>query len=447
MVSNNILTKEMLINFFESGCKKKEDWMIGTEHEKFGFNKNSLKPINFKQIQIIFSNLIERFGWEKIEENNLIIGLKKDKANISLEPGGQIELSGAPLKNLFETCKEVNSHQFELNDASVLLDVDYMGIGFLPKWNLQDIETVPKNRYKIMKNYMKKKGNHGLDMMHRTTTIQANLDYNSENDMIKKFRVSLAIQPAIIALYANSPFYSGKVSEYLSYRSWVWKNTDKDRCGILPMVFDEGFSFECYVDYALSVPMYFVKRNQSYHDFSGSSFQDFMSAKSKFKSFEISMKDWEDHLSTIFPEVRLKNYIELRGVDGGPWSNVCGLPAFWVGLLYDQKNLDELSEFISKWTDLQRANFYEDVISHGLQAKTPNNTDIKKLLKYLLQKSQEGLERRNIYQSGQNESVFLDPLFKILKQGESQAEIWKKKYYGDWKRNVDYIYEQNYFSK
>ncbi len=446
-MNNSDITKEKLIKFFESGCKKKESWKIGTEHEKFGFRKKNLKPIKFKDIQVIFRSLEEKFGWTKVTENDLIIGLKKNLSSISLEPGGQIELSGAPLCNLFETCKEVNSHHSELSLVSDPLDIDYMGIGFLPKWDLDDIETVPKARYKIMKNYMTKKGKHGLDMMHRTTTIQANLDYESEIDMKNKFRVSLAIQPAVIALYANSPFFSGKLSKFLSYRSWVWKNTDNDRCGVLPMVFDESFSFESYVDYALSVPMYFIKRNEHYYDFSGCSFKDFINQKKPFESFQISMKDWEDHLTTIFPEVRLKKYLEFRGADGGPWSNVCALPAFWVGLLYDQKNLDELSDIITKWNITQIVKFYDEVASIGLQAKTPDGKNLKVFIKELLNKSKQGLDRRDIKNSNKNESIFLDPLFEILNKGESQAEIWKKMYYDIWEKNVDFIYKENYFGK
>ena len=446
-MNNSDITKEKLVKFFESGCKKKESWKIGTEHEKFGFRKKNLKPINFQDIQVIFKSLEEKFGWAKVTENDLIIGLKKNLSSISLEPGGQIELSGAPLCNLFETCREVNSHHSELSLVSDPLDIDYMGIGFLPKWDLDDIETVPKARYKIMKNYMTKKGKHGLDMMHRTTTIQANLDYESEIDMKNKFRVSLAIQPAVIALYANSPFFSGKLSKFLSYRSWVWKNTDNDRCGVLPMVFDESFSFESYVDYALSVPMYFIKRNEHYYDFSGCSFRDFVNQKKPFESFQITMKDWEDHLTTIFPEVRLKKYLEFRGADGGPWSNVCALPAFWVGLLYDQKNLEELSDIITKWNINQIVKFYDEVSSVGLQAKTPDGKNLKVFIKELLNRSKQGLDRRNIKNSNKNESIFLDPLFEILNKGESQAEIWKKMYYDMWEKNVDFIYKENYFGK
>ena len=446
-MNNSDITKEKLVKFFESGCKKKENWKIGTEHEKFGFRKKNLKPINFQDIQVIFKSLEEKFGWAKVTENDLIIGLKKNLSSISLEPGGQIELSGAPLCNLFETCREVNSHHSELSLVSDPLDIDYMGIGFLPKWDLDDIETVPKARYKIMKNYMTKKGKHGLDMMHRTTTIQANLDYESEIDMKNKFRVSLAIQPAVIALYANSPFFSGKLSKFLSYRSWVWKNTDNDRCGVLPMVFDESFSFESYVDYALSVPMYFIKRNEHYYDFSGCSFRDFVNQKKPFESFQITMKDWEDHLTTIFPEVRLKKYLEFRGADGGPWSNVCALPAFWVGLLYDQKNLEELSDIITKWNINQIVKFYDEVASVGLQAKTPDGKNLKVFIKELLNRSKQGLDRRNIKNSNKNESIFLDPLFEILNKGESQAEIWKKMYYDMWEKNVDFIYKENYFGK
>ncbi len=444
---NKKLNKEDLINFIASGCKSKNEWKIGTEHEKFGFTESDLKPLDYEDIKTLFNELHKNFSWNRVFENNNLIGLEKSGSTITLEPGGQIELSGAPLNNLFHTCQEVTSHQFELDSVSKQLGIGYMGIGFLPKWKLDQIPMIPKKRYKIMRNYMKITGNHGLDMMHRTATIQANLDFDSESDMVKKFRVSLSIQPAIIALYANSPFKEGKLTNFLSYRSWIWTQTDKQRCGILPFVFEDGFSFESYVDYLLKVPMYFVKRDENYYDCSGKSFEDFLNGKlevlpSQFPTFE----DWNDHMTIAFPEVRLKKYIEVRGADGGPWSSVCALPAFWTGLLYDSDILDETWDIVKNWSDQDRQNFYADVAIKGLKSKTPDNIDIKVFLMRLLNLSKKGLIKRAVFnEKKKDESIFLNTLYTILNGGKSPAEIWKKMFLEDWNNNIDKIYQLNSF--
>ena len=283
-------------------------------------------------------------------------------------------------------------------------------------------------------------------MMHRTATIQTNLDFESEEDMVKKFRISLSIQPAIIALYANSPFVSGKLSNFMSYRSWVWQNTDHQRCGFLPMVFNEDFSFERYVDYLLNVPMYFLRRNNNYIDCTGMSFSDFLNGKLKAEiPNEPLLKDWEDHMTTVFPEVRLKTFLELRGTDGGPWSSVCALPAFWVGLLYDSKNVDMLYEMIETWTNTDRTNFYIDVAKFGMKAKAPKKKNIIELIENLLTLSKNGLDRRAIFKNKESESKFLEPLFEILNRGESQAEIWVDLFKNTWSRDINNIYKSNIF--
>lgn len=284
-------------------------------------------------------------------------------------------------------------------------------------------------------------------MMHRTTTIQTNLDFESEEDMIKKFRISLSIQPAIIALYANSPFVSGKLSNFMSYRSWVWQNTDNQRCGFLPMVFDKDFSFERYVDYLLNVPMYFLRRDNNYIDCAGMSFLDFINGKLKSKVFEEPLiRDWEDHMTTVFPEVRLKTFLEFRGTDGGPWSSVCALPAFWVGLLYDSRNIDILYGMIENWTNSDRSDFYKNVAKFGMKAQAPNKKNIKELLEYLLVLSKNGLDRRSVYKNDETESKFLKPLFRILERGESQAEIWTNLFKYNWHEEINNIYKNNSFS-
>ena len=442
----NNLSKESLISFFINGCKKKKDWRVGTEHEKFGFKKSNLKPIVYKDIIKIFNGLSEKYFWKKKIDNNYIIALEKDGSSITLEPGGQIELSGSPKDNLFQTCLEVNEHQKELDDICKNLEIDFMGMGVLPKWGLKDIPLMPKDRYKIMKSYMPKVGSNGVDMMLRTATIQANFDYSSEDDMIKKFRVGLSLQPAIIALYANSPFIEGKLTSYLSYRSYIWTKTDNQRCGILPFVFDDGFSFEMYVDYLLKVPMYFVIRGDKYLKITNHNFNDFLLGKIKnIGEVRPMYSDWINHISTVFPEVRLKSYIELRGVDGGPWSRVCALPAFWTGLLYDDEILNNVWEMIRKWNPKDVKNFYSDVRKLGLKAKNPEGKPLNKFLSNLLDLSSKGLRNRKIIINGKDESIFLEPLEKILESGLSPAETWKKLFLSDWQENVDNIYEANYF--
>ena len=442
----DVLSKENLIAKLSSGCKVREDWRIGTEHEKFGFKKKDLRPITFDDIQKIFSELCSKYNWEKIIEDKKIICLKKDATSITLEPGGQIELSGAPVKNLFETCKEVNLHQDELNAVCRNYEIEFMGIGVLPKWKLSDLKLMPKKRYEIMSKYMPLVGEMGLDMMKRTTTIQANFDFASESDMKKKFRVAQSIQPVIIALYANSPFVEGKLTQFLSYRSHIWTKTDNDRCGLLPFIYDDDFSFERYVDYLLDVPMYFIVRNNKYIDFSGKNFRQFLEKKIKYdKLIEPEMKDWEIHLTTVFPEVRLKSFIELRGADGGPWSRVCALPAFWTGILYDEEILDQVSNMINSWSYEQVKNFYEEVRINGFNSYTPDKENLKNFSKKIIDLSSLGLKKRNIENAGKTEDSFLEPLIEIIKSGESPALKWKKLYLNQWSNNIDMLYTNNYF--
>lgn len=440
---NEKLTKDSLISKFTDGCKVKKDWKIGTEHEKFGFLKKNLSPINIKDIQKIFLKLSDNYGWKRVYENTNIIELRKNGSSITLEPGGQIELSGAPLKNLFQTCNEVNQHHDELHAVCKDYDIEFMGMGVLPKWDLKQLEIMPKKRYEIMKNYMPKVGDMGLDMMMRTTTIQANFDYSSEKDMINKFRVAQSLQPIIVALYANSPFVEGKLTEFLSYRSYIWTRTDKDRCGLLPFVYEESFSFERYVDYLLDVPMYFIIRDNKYIDLSGITFRQYM--KNKFKDFSASINDWNIHITTVFPEVRLKSYIELRGADGGPWSRVCALPAFWTGILYDESILNQLVELVKHWSFQDVQSFYNDVRVDGLNARTPSGESLLDFSSKIIELSAKGLGNRDINFDGKSEQSFLDPLKKILKSGLTPADNWKKLYLKEWSNNIDVLYKNNYF--
>ncbi|HEY2446451.1 MAG TPA: glutamate--cysteine ligase, partial [Rhizomicrobium sp.] len=334
-----IESRDDLVRYLAEGGKPREQWRIGTEHEKFVYDLASQKPLAYAGRPGIRALLegMRRFGWEPVMEGDHIIGLSQGAASISLEPGGQFELSGAPLKSLHQTCAEVNTHQAQVREIAKEIGAGVVGIGFAPTWRLDDVDQMPKGRYAIMRRYMPRVGGYGLEMMFRTCTVQVNLDFENEADMVKKFRVGLALQPVATALFANSPFREGKPNGFLSYRSQIWTDVDNQRAGMLPFVFEDGFGFERYVDYALDVPMYFVYRDGHYIDVAGKSFRDFLARRiPELKGIEPSLSDWADHLTTIFPEVRLKRFLEMRGADGGTWRRICGLPALWAGIFYDR---------------------------------------------------------------------------------------------------------------
>ncbi|XP_066361585.1 glutamate--cysteine ligase A, chloroplastic [Miscanthus floridulus] len=430
------LTKEDLVSYLVSGCKPKENWRIGTEHEKFGFEVDTLRPIKYDQIRDILNGLAERFDWDKIMEGDNVIGLKQGKQSISLEPGGQFELSGAPLETLHQTCAEVNSHLYQVKAVGEEMGIGFLGLGFQPKWALSDIPIMPKGRYEIMRNYMPKVGTLGLDMMFRTCTVQVNLDFSSEQDMIRKFRAGLALQPIATAIFANSPFKEGKPNGFLSLRSHIWTDTDNNRAGMLPFVFDNSFGFEQYVDYALDVPMYFVYRNKKYIDCTGMSFEDFMQGKLPQAPGELpTLNDWENHLTTIFPEVRLKRYLEMRGADGGPWRRLCALPAFWVGLLYDEESLQSIIDMTFDWTKEEREMLRRKVPLTGL--KTPfRDGYVRDLAEEVLKLAKSGLERR-----GYKEVGFLREVDEVVRTGVTPAERLLNLYETKWQRNVDHVFE------
>ncbi|WP_395377667.1 glutamate--cysteine ligase [Marinicella sp. W31] len=439
-----IESKNQLIAYLESGCKPQDKWLVGTEHEKFGFHAASGKPLGYEEkggIRDILEGLRDQFAWEGIYEGNHLIALKRDGCSITLEPGGQLELSGAPLANVHETCMETNLHLREVKQIAEPLGTAFIGMGFHPLAKRDDIEFMPKGRYEIMRNYMPKVGQLGLDMMKRTCTIQANLDFSSEQDMVKKFRVSLALQPIATALFANSPFTEGKPNGYISYRSHIWTDTDPDRSGILPFVFESGMGFERYVDYMLDVPMYFVHRDDRYIDATGLSFRDFMQGNLKVLPGELpTMKDWEDHLTTAFPEVRLKRYLEMRGADGGPWRRICALPALWVGLFYDQEVLDAAWDMVKNWTIEEHQTLRDQVPKYGLYTSFREGS-VRDLALKMLNLSRQGLVKRAIKTScGKDESVFLEPLQIIADTDVTPAERKLGKYYGVWEHSLDELF-------
>ncbi|MAP49405.1 MAG: glutamate--cysteine ligase [Oceanicaulis sp.] len=441
-----IETKSQLIGHIAAGEKPKDQWRIGTEHEKFGFALKDHAPLPYESDGPSVRKLLEgltRFGWEAVEENGKPVALKRDGGSITLEPGGQFELSGAPLENLHETCREVNGHLREVREVADEVGAGFLGLGFSPKWSLEETPMMPKDRYNIMKAYMPKVGTLGHQMMFRSCTVQTNLDFSSEADMVKKMRVSLALQPIATALFANSPFGDGKPNGYLSYRAHVWTDTDNNRTGMLPFAFEEGFGYEQYVDWALDAPMYFVKRNSVYQDASGLSFRDFLKGELQILPGELPViSDWEDHLSTLFPEVRLKTFLEQRGADGGPWNRLCALPAFWVGLLYDQSALDAAWDLVKDWTADERDAMRLGAAKTAL--KTPfRNTTLQEIAKQALAISRAGLKaRQRLNAHGENEALFLDDLDEIAKTGVSPAERLLERYHTAWGESVEPIFDE-----
>jgi len=437
-VKNNFIeiqSKEDLIKPFQNGEKKPSDFKIGTEHEKFVFHIDTLKPVPFLGESGIENLLLalKKYGWESILEDGNTIGLSRDKSlgggTITLEPAGQLELSGAPLTNIHETFNELDEHRSQISKEGSNLGLGFLGAGLTPDWSFDEMPIMPKSRYQIMKNYMPKKGNLGLDMMFRSTTIQVNLDYSSESDMIKKFKVSLALQPIATALFANSPFLDGNLTGYNSFRSHIWTDTDPDRTGMLPFVFDGEMSYEKYVDYALKVPMYFIYRDGNYLDVSGSSFEDFLNGDlDELPNEKPNIIDWENHLTTIFPEVRLKSFLEMRGADGGSFESVCALSSFWVGLLYDSESLDSSFDLIKDFNIKQLQELRIEVAKNGLHSII-GGIEIQEIAKKVLKLSREGLRNRNILnENGDSEEIFLDPLQKILSSGKSSSDDLIKKF-------------------
>lgn len=436
--------KAQLISWLEDGCKPQSQWRIGTEHEKFVFEQGSWRPLPYEGVRSIRAILegLQVFGWKPVYEQENVIALTRfDGSSVTLEPGGQLELSGAPLETIHQTCVEVHEHLREVTQLADKLGIGLIGLGFDPKWRREDIHWMPKGRYKIMRGYMPKVGTLGLDMMLRTCTVQANLDYASEADMVTKFRVALALQPIVTALFANSPFTEGKPNGYLSYRSHIWTDTDPKRCGMLPFVFEDGMGFERYVDYLLDMPMYFVYRDGKYIDVSGQSFGDFMAGKLPALPGQVpQMSDWADHVTTAFPEVRLKRYLEMRGADGGSWSRICALPALWAGLLYDAEALAEAWDMVKDWTIEEMARLRADVPRLGLKAPFRKGLVRDQALR-MLSISREGLiGRSRIDDVGRDESGFLDPLDRIAERGVTPAERLLASYRGSWQGAVDPVY-------
>jgi glutamate--cysteine ligase len=434
-----------LVEYLSSGARPEADWTIGTEHEKFGFRLDDLRPPTWEGEQGIKAMLhgLTRFGWQPHEEKGNLIALYKDGASVTLEPAGQLELSGAMLRDIHATCRETNLHLREVKTVSQELGLGFLGMGFQPKWRRDEMPWMPKGRYKIMRDYMPKRGNLGLDMMTRTCTVQVNLDFSSEADMVKKFRVSLALQPIATALFADSPFTEGKLNGYLSYRSHIWTDTDPDRTGMLDFVFEDGFGFERYVDYLLQVPMYFSYRDGEYIDLAGQDFRRFLRGELDALPGQLpTMRDWADHMTTAFPEVRLKKYLEMRGADGGPWNRLCALPAFWTGLMYDGESLDAAWDLVKDFTMQERHALRDGVPKHALKLPFRGAT-VRELALEALKIAGNGLKRRNrLNATGADESVFLEPLLEFAFANETPAERKLALFHGEWKGSVDPVFRE-----
>lgn len=442
------LTFEDLVAWFDRGSKPKSDWRVGAEHEKFVFRLGTHEPVPYEPappeqggIKALLDGLT-RFGWSPVMEAGHVIALERGKANVSLEPGGQFELSGAPLETIHDICEETGQHLQEVKVVADELGIGFLGLGFTPIWRRDQVPVMPKGRYRIMREYMPKVGGLGLDMMFRTCTVQANLDFGSEADMIMKFRTSLALQPICTALFANSPFIEGKPSSFVSARANVWTDTDPDRTGMLDFVFRDGFGFETYANYALDVPMYFAKRGDRYIDLAGRSFRDFMDGKlAELPGEKPSLKDWADHTTTIFPEVRLKQYLEMRGADSGPWSRLCALPALWAGIFYDSAALAAAWDLCKGWKIEDHERLRADVARVGLKAQIAGRS-AQDVATDMLAIAREGLKRRNRLSGGLvDESGYLAELDEIAANGITPAERLLELYNGPWAGDVSKVFE------
>ena len=435
-----------LAAYLASGCKPREAWRIGTEHEKFGYDLATRNPLPYDgpcSIRAMLEGLRDRYGWRPVEEAGHLIGLEKDGANVSLEPGGQLELSGAPLETIHQTCDEVNAHLAEVKTVADAIGAGFIGLGAAPEWTHEQMPVMPKGRYRLMTDYMGRVGRLGTQMMYRTCTVQVNLDFSSEADMVQKMRVALALQPVATALFANSPFCEGRPIGLLSYRSRVWRDLDPARTGMLPFVFEDGFGFERWVDYALDVPMYFVYREGRYIDALGQSFRDFMAGRlPALPGEKPTLSDWADHLTTIFPEARVKKFIEMRGADGGPWRRLCALPAFWVGLIYEQSSLDAAWDLCRGWTAEEREGLRVAASEKGLEAEI-HGRSLQSIAIELLDIAEAGLKARaRAAGFDADEAHFLNALRDIAVSGRTPAEELLARYHGEWGGDLSHIYAE-----
>jgi glutamate--cysteine ligase len=446
--ANFVESRDALVAWLEAGCKPAASFRVGTEHEKIPFYRADLTPVPYhgsRGIRALLEGMQRSLGWEPIVDGDNLIGLFDAAGGgaISLEPGGQFELSGAPLETIHQTAAEIDAHLRQVREIGAPLGIGFLALGMSPKWTLAQTPIMPKNRYEIMARYMPKVGTRGLDMMFRTATVQSNLDFSDEADMVKKMRVGLALQPLLTALFANSPFTDGKRNGFLSARSEIWRDTDNARSGMLPFAFESGMGFERYVDYALDVPMYFVKRGDAYHDVTGASFRDLLAGRLQALPGErATISDWANHLSTIFPEVRLKRYLEMRGADVGPAARICALSALMVGLYYDSRALDAAFGLVKSWSVAERQKLRDDVPKVALDAMIAGRS-LADIGREILAFARAGLARRARRDAqGRDETFYLDPLDEFVATGRVAAQDWIARFEGEWGRSIDPAFTQ-----
>lgn len=434
-----------LARWIEDGCKPADQWRIGTEHEKFGFRLSDGAPLPYEDegpsVRKVLEGMAAEFGWEPMLENDKPVGLRRNGASIALEPGGQFELSGAPLEHLHQTCAETGRHLEEVQAVAEKIGAGFFGLGSAPAWALEDMPRVPKARYQIMSRYMPKVGRLGREMMFRTCTIQVNLDFSSEVDMVKKLRAAIALQPLATALFANSPLLDGRDTGWLSYRAHIWSDTDPDRTGMLPFVFEDGFGIERYVDWAVDAPMYFLRRDGQFLDVAGQPFSRLLEGRVEgHEDLRPTLGDWEDHLSTLFPEARIKRFLETRGADGGPWARICALPAFWVGLMYDADALDAAWELVKDWTPEERESLRLTAPKLGLRAPIRGRS-LQDIGREVMPIIRAGLNRRGrVNGHAESEVIFLQELEEIVSSGVTPAERVLAQWRGAWQRDPQKLY-------
>lgn len=445
-------SRDQLIGWIAEGCKPVQKWRIGTEHEKFAFYTSDHSPVPYaggRGIEALLEGMQAKLGWDAILDEGKIIGLAAPDGMgaISIEPGGQFELSGAPLDSIHETCRESNRHLKVVKEVALDLGIGFLGVGSSPVWTLDATPRMPKSRYAIMTRYMPKVGSRGLDMMYRTATIQANLDFSDEADMRRKLQVSLKLQPLATALFANSPFTEGVANGLLSWRGAVWKDVDNQRGGYHPFMLEPGFGFERYVEWALDIPMYFVIRHGRYHDATHVTFRQFMNGalRNEVPEGMPTVGDWSNHLSTLFPDVRLKRFLEMRGADGGRWRGICAVPAFWAGLLYDATALGEAEAATTAWNAEAVGQLRSDVPEMGLKAQIMGRS-LHEIGREILAIASRGLERRKrVNSEGYDERLFLNPLNEAIASGHTPAEQLLWLYNGPWQKDIGRLFEEMAF--
>ncbi|WOC15514.1 glutamate--cysteine ligase [Pseudochrobactrum sp. MP213Fo] len=440
---------EELAEYLADGCKPKENWRIGTEHEKFPYYTQGNSPVPYegtRGIRAILQAMQQRLGWDPIIDEGNLIGLVSTQGQgaISLEPGGQFELSGAPLQTIHQTFAEASQHLADVHDISTPMGIRFLGMGGSPKWTLAETPVMPKSRYAIMTAYMPKVGKEGLDMMYRTSTIQVNLDFASETDMRHKMQVGMKLQSVATALFASSPFTEGKPNGLQSWRSDIWRDTDNNRAGVLPFVFSERFGFADYVDWALDVPMYFIMRDGHYVDCTHITFRQFMhgAMKDHPTAGQPNIGDWANHISTLFPEVRLKRFLEMRGADGGPLEHIAGLSAFWVGLLYDEEALNAALDLTKDWSFEAVAEMRNSVPKLGFKTPLGHGT-VADIARQAVSIAQLGLKNRKQHnEKGQDETIHLAALEDILTSGQPLAETMLQRFNAEWNNSIDPVFQE-----